>query len=69
MQEKTLDQLVDATTIIFKGTVRALAASLMPEISANESVGVVTVDTVMAASPALGDLAGTALTTRFKGPF
>lgn len=67
MDAKTIQQFVDAATLIFKGAVRSLAASIMPEVPVSDDVAVVTVDTVIAAAPMLGDLKGTALTIRFAG--
>jgi hypothetical protein len=62
MPEKTLEELVDASTVIFVGTIRTIGASMMPEIPASDEIAVVTVDSVLASAPVLGDLKGTALT-------
>jgi hypothetical protein len=67
MPKSMIASLVDGTTIIFRGTVRALSASTMREVWANDSVAIVRVDKVLYAMPDLGDLTGTELTLRWSG--
>lgn len=64
MPEKTLEELVDASSLIFKGTARTIGASMMPEVPASDEVAVVTIDSVLVSAPVLGNLEGTALTIR-----
>lgn len=60
MPEKTLEELVDASSLIFKGTARTIGASMMPEVPASDETAVVTVDSVLASAQLLdkGDLSG-----------
>jgi len=64
MPEKTLEELVDASSVIFKGTLRNLGASMMPEVPPGDDTAVVTIDSVLASATVLGDLKGTAITIR-----
>jgi hypothetical protein len=68
MPEKTLEELVDVSTVIFVGTVRNIGASMMPEVPASDEIVVVTVDSILRSAPVLGDLKGTAVTVHVKEP-
>src|SRR5712692_5186980 len=65
MGKDSIVSLVDGATIIFKGTVRALSASTMREVWANDSVAIVRVDKILLTTHDLGDL--TELTLRWSG--
>src|SRR6266852_5800268 len=65
MPDGTIAALVDGSTIIFQGTVRALSASAMREVAASDAVAIVRADKLLRAPAALGNLAGSELTLRW----
>lgn len=56
MADTNLVDLVDTSSIVVKGTIQSLGASLTNEVPASENLAVLKVDATLAAASALGDL-------------
>jgi hypothetical protein len=59
MADTNLNELVDTSSIVIKGTLESLGSSLTNEVPASEDLAVLRVDATLVAAPALGELTGT----------